>query len=136
MLTKIEAVKMLTVLQDGQHIDSFDLRDDGPNAVGGRFVGVINKNAKVASKVTDNNIAKVASELALKGLRMALGRGVTEVVLVKGDGLYTNDPELKVVQVKPIDGSPDFSAQAIEAKPSRDLPYEAKPVVRTVLDAA
>lgn len=123
MLNKIEGVRILKVLEDGQHIDSFDITDLGA-AAEKRFKGVIYHDGK-EYVITDNHVGKVASELALKGLQIANGRGTAEVVVVKGGGIFTNDPELKMVGAK-ADESGNFTSTPMETKPMRDLPFEAR----------
>jgi hypothetical protein len=132
MLDKIQGVRVLKVLEDSQAIDSFDIFDLGA-AAEKRFKGVIHHGGKEYI-VLDNHAGKVASELALKGLEIANGRGTTEVVVVKGGGIYTNNPDLKMVGAK-ADESGNFTSTPMETKPMRDLPFEARTATTLALSA-
>lgn len=134
MLRKEEGVRILKTLEDGQHIDSFDIVDLGAaDEQMGRFKGTIHHDGKEFI-VRDNHAGKVVGELALKGLQIVNGHGVTEVVVLKGGGIFTNDPELRMVGAK-ADESGDYTSTPMETKPLRELPWEARVAARDLLSA-
>lgn len=131
MLDKVQGVRILKLLEDAQHIGSFDIEDLGPAVTDGRFMGIIHHDGN-EFVVRDNHAGKVASELALKGLLIANGRGITEVIVVKGGGIYTNDPGLRMVGTKADEGG-NHTSKPMETRPLRDLPWEARTAARETL---
>jgi hypothetical protein len=132
MLDKVQGVRILKLLEDAQHIDDFDILDLGTvSEAEGRFKGVIHHDGN-EFVVRDNHAGKVASELALKGLLIANGRGITEVIVVKGGGIYTNDPGLRMVGTKADEGG-NHTSKPMETRPLRDLPWEARTAARETL---
>ena len=131
MLDKVQGVRILKLLEDAQHIDSFDIQDLGPAVTDGRFKGIIHHGG-TEYVVQDNHVGKVASELALRGLLIANGRGITEVIVVKGGGIYTNDPGLRMVGTKADEGG-NHTSKPMETRPLRDLPWEARTAARETL---